>query len=54
MICMWLYYAGRHPFVLHGLGDTRDSSAGYKLEEYKRNWPRELQPLSMCPSMFYS
>ncbi|XP_037424966.1 uncharacterized protein LOC119289891 [Triticum dicoccoides] len=49
----WLYYAGCRSFIAHGVGDERDPSASPKLE-YKRSCSRELQPLWVYPSTFYS
>ncbi|KAF7046337.1 hypothetical protein CFC21_055369 [Triticum aestivum] len=49
----WLYYAGRRSFIVHGVGDERDPSAGPNVE-YKRSSSGRLQPLWVYPSMFYS
>uniref|UniRef100_A0ACD5ZIU3 Uncharacterized protein n=2 Tax=Avena sativa TaxID=4498 RepID=A0ACD5ZIU3_AVESA len=49
----WLYYASRHSFTVHGVGDERDPSAGPDIE-YERRWSRKLLPLWVYPSMFYS
>ncbi|KAE8802328.1 hypothetical protein D1007_21877 [Hordeum vulgare] len=48
-----LYYVGLDSFIVHGVGDEQDPSAGPMIE-YNRSWCPNLLPLWVYPSMFYS